>query len=203
MAGRARRVAEVKLTDADYARAAQLLGCDQAAIRAVAAVESGGDGFLPDGRPKILFEAHIFSRLTAHKFDGHPQISTRTWNRDLYKGGAAEYDRLEAAKALDYPAALQSASWGKFQTMGFNYKRCGFITIHQFVEAMYKNEGAHLTAFCNLVKSFGLDDELRNHDWLPFAEGWNGPGFARIQYDRLLANAYDNFHSFEILGAKA
>lgn len=46
------------------ALAAKRLGVDVPTVRAVAEVESNGVGFLPDGRPKILFERHIFSRLT-------------------------------------------------------------------------------------------------------------------------------------------
>ena len=45
------------LDDAAIASAANKLGCEVAAVRAVVDVESGG-GFLPDGRPKILFERH-------------------------------------------------------------------------------------------------------------------------------------------------
>jgi two-component sensor histidine kinase len=50
------------LTEEDYKRAARRLGCSVAAIKAVAEVEAPGSGFLPDGRPKILFERHIFRR---------------------------------------------------------------------------------------------------------------------------------------------
>lgn len=186
------------LTDADIARAAQLLGCEPAAIRAVAAVESAGSGFLPDQRPKILFEAHIFSRLTAHKFDAtHPDISSPTWNKALYRGGAAEYERLSAAIALDRDAALQSCSWGKFQLMGFNWRKCGFQRLQDFVDAMGKSEGAQLTAFCHFVKSMGLDDELRRLDWVGFARGYNGPSFALQEYDVRCAKSYRNFKSIE------
>jgi hypothetical protein len=186
----------VKLSDADYTRASQLLGCDVASIRAVAAVESAGTGFLEDGRPKILFEAHVFSRLTGHAFDeSHPNVSSRTWNRALYEGGAAEHGRLEFAARLNRDAALQAASWGKFQLMGFNWQRCGAATLQEFINAMYRSEGDHLTAFCHYIKSSGLDDELRRHDWAAFARGYNGPGFAANKYDALLAASYDHFSS--------
>lgn len=186
------------LTDADIARAAQLLGCEPAAVRAVAAVESAGSGFLPDGRPKVLFEAHIFSRLTGHRFDvSHPMISSRTWDKGLYVGGEHEYERLNEAAALDRDSALQSASWGKFQLMGFNFRRCGFPILADFKAAMCRSEGAQLTAFCHFVKSMGLDDELRRRDWIGFARGYNGPGFALNEYDTRLAKAFDNFHSID------
>ncbi len=199
----------MKLTKADYARAAQLLGCLPAAIRAVAAVESAGDGFLSDGRPKILFEAHVFSRLTGHRFDAsHPLISSPTWNRALYATGVGgEHERLAAAVALDRNAALSSASWGKFQLMGFNYTRCGFDVLkglQAFVNAMYRDEGEHLTAFCHFVKSMSLDDELRRGDWAGFARGFNGPKFAENRYDERLARAFANFHSIDTsMGVKA
>ena len=55
------------LTDADFARAAKALNVEVAAIRAVAEVEAAGAGFLPDGRPAILYEAHIFHAETKGK----------------------------------------------------------------------------------------------------------------------------------------
>src|SRR5687767_4373955 len=100
------------LSDADIATAAAELGVEPALIAAVAEVESAGAGFLRDKRPKILFEAHIFSRRTGHRYDGsHPNISSPTWNRALYgASGAHQYERLHEAIALDRKAALESAS---------------------------------------------------------------------------------------------
>src|SRR5687767_11668525 len=124
------------LTDDDYKKAAEELNCEVAAIRAVASVEAAGDGFLPDGRVKLLFEAHIFGRYTKGKFDkGHPELSSPKWNRKLYKGGAGEWERLQDAIELDRKAALMSASYGAFQVMGFNFGVCGFTSVEDFVEA--------------------------------------------------------------------
>ena len=52
------------LTDADFARAAEALNVEVAAIRAVAEVEAAGAGFIADGRPAVLYEPHVFHRLT-------------------------------------------------------------------------------------------------------------------------------------------
>lgn len=187
------------LTFADFQRAALLLGCKAAAVRAVAEVEAPGSGFLKDGRPKILFEAHIFSRYTAHRFDeSHPSISSRVWNQALYRGAEAEHDRLASAADLDREAALMSASWGKFQIMGFNYLKAGFTHLQDFVNAMYRSEAEHLTAFCHFVKSKGLDDELRRLDWPGFGLGYNGPKYAEHRYDARLAQAFDLFQSIEL-----
>lgn len=184
------------LKSADYERVAQKLSCETAAIRAVAEVESGGrTGFLPDKRPKILFESRWFHKLTKGRFDRqHPDISTAVWVRN-YKGGAAEYDRLRAAIALDRGAALKSASWGMFQILGVNHKVAGFPDVESFVDAQCQSEGAHLDAFASFVLSNKLDDELRDRRWADFARGYNGPGYAENRYDTKLADAYAKYAS--------
>jgi peptidoglycan hydrolase-like protein with peptidoglycan-binding domain len=53
-------VEEKRLADRDILAVANDLGVEVAAIKAVYVIESRGKGFLPDGRPKILFEGHIF-----------------------------------------------------------------------------------------------------------------------------------------------
>ncbi|MBZ2397801.1 N-acetylmuramidase family protein, partial [Erwinia amylovora] len=50
------------MTAADLQRAAGTLGVPLAAVRAVNEDESRGSGFLPDGRPVILFERHVMYR---------------------------------------------------------------------------------------------------------------------------------------------
>lgn len=180
------------LTEADYARAAKALGCDVPAVKAVAEVESLGSGFLPDDQVRILFEAHIFDRLTGGKHRRtHPNISSATWNKALYgAGGAHQHKRLAQAVALDRDAALQSASWGRFQIMGFNYRACGFATVQAFINAMHAGEGPQLDAFVAYVKHRGLADELQRRDWAGFASGYNGPGYAANKYDTKLAAAW-------------
>lgn len=179
------------LNEADYQRAADALGCEPAVIKAVDRVESAGSGFLPNGQPKILFEAHIFGRITGGQYNhSHPDISSATWNRKLYKGGAAEHDRLQRAVDLDRSAALQSASWGRFQILGSNWRECGFPNLQAFINAMYESEGAQLDAFVSFVKKRGLADELQRKDWAGFARGYNGPAFKNNRYDIKLEQAY-------------
>src|SRR5262245_31194386 len=73
---------------------------------AVLSVETSGCGYLPDRRPKILFERHVFSRLTNHRFDeDDPDISARTAG-GYGLAGAHQHDRLNAAIQLDRQAAL-------------------------------------------------------------------------------------------------
>lgn len=179
------------LTDAGILRAAERLGCEPAAIKAVIAVESGGSGFLGDGRPRILFEAHVFSRETGGKFDrSHPKLSTPRWDRGLYQGGAAEYGRLYAAAQLDGGAAIRASSWGLFQIMGFNWHACGEASLHGFVLAMHHNEDAQLALFARFIESEGMAQALRARDWAAFARKYNGPEYARNHYHTKLERAY-------------
>lgn len=180
------------LTAADWRRAADALGVDVATVQAVAEVEASRSGFLADGRPKILFEAHQFSDRTDGRHDrSHPGISSPRWNRDLYVGGAGEYPRLAQAMALDREAALASASWGRFQIMGFNHEAAGFADIEDFVAAMHESEGRQLDAFVSFIRSHpAMHRALQEHDWAGFARAYNGPGYAQNAYDTRLADAY-------------
>jgi hypothetical protein len=180
-----------KLSEEDFKHAAKMLNCEVACIKAVTEVESAGSGFFASGNPKILYEAHKFSKLTQHKYDSsNPDISSLKWNKALYAGGEKEFNRLKKAIAIDAHAAIQSASWGRFQIMGENYKMCGHTSPESFVEAMYETEGKHLEAFVGFVKSAKLDSALRNKNWAAFARGYNGEGYAQNHYDTKLAAAY-------------
>lgn len=181
------------LTEKDYKKAANLLDVDVATIKAVAEVESAGSGFLPNGQPKILFEGHWFHRLTGGKFltPENANISHRNWKRDYYNDN--QHAQLAKAVRLNRVAALKSASWGKFQIMGFNFEKAGFQNLQSFINAMYHSEGAQLLAFVNFVKSEGMDKYLQNKDWAGFARRYNGSGYAKNQYDIKLANAYQKY----------
>lgn len=181
-----------KLKEVDYAAVAAIIDCEVEVVKAVAAVESNGYGFLNNGKPKILFEAHIFSKLTNGIFDkDYPEISSPKWNRKLYLGGELEYGRLKLASELDKRAALKSASWGKFQIMGFNYQNCGFDSLSDFINDMHKSEREHLLAFMTYCESQGLFRYLKLKEWDSFAKRYNGPGYKKNRYAKRLQEAYD------------
>jgi hypothetical protein len=182
------------LSESDYLDIANQLGCKVAAIKAVADVESSGDAFFLNGKPKILYEAHIFSRLTNHKYDqSHPSVSSRTWNRSLYTGGSQEYVRLEIAMTLDTTEALKSTSWGRFQIMGFNYSESGFTSVEAFVKAMFSSERKQLDAFVSFVKNKGLEKHLITLNWASFAKGYNGSQYEQNKYDIKLQKAFEKY----------
>ena len=149
-------------------------------------------GFLPDGRPTTLFEAHIFYQETKGKYAAtHPTLCVAKWNRKLYaRTPEGNWDRLEQARALDRVAADRSTSWGRFQIMGFNHVAAGFDKLDDFLAAMAHSEGRQLAAFVAFLRSKGLDKPLREHRWADFAKGYNGAAYAENQYDTKLAAAW-------------
>jgi hypothetical protein len=168
-------------SEADYAAPAARYDVPVAAVKTVVEVEASGVGFLADGRPKILFEAHYFRDRTGGLYDAsHPTISAPyPASRRLYVGGAGEYDRLAAAKALNESAALESASWGAGQVMGANWRDLGFASVQAFVDHVRTAEG-QMDAMMRYCQRNGLLDEMRafpaDAAFRAFARGYNGPG---------------------------
>lgn len=187
---------EVGLTLEDFKAIAIELGVEVAAIQAVAQVEAAGDGFLPSGRPKILFEGAQFRGFTDGRFDiSHPHLShPYPQSGGHYVGGEGEHDRLDEALTLDPTAALKSASWGRFQIMGFNYQAAGYDSVESYVEAMRISEANHLEAFASFIESNPtMHQALQNRDWETFALHYNGSDFARGGYHIKMAEAYLHF----------
>jgi hypothetical protein len=192
------------MTEAGMAAALTALGMDTKAdlpaLWAVLTVESRGFGFLPDRRPKILFERHIFFRQTAGRFAADaPDICAKAGGG--YVGGASEYDRLARALLLcrkaglgDEPA-LGSASWGLGQVMGFNAVDAGFTGAADMALRMAGAEDAQLAGMAGYIASQGLDARLRERDWSGFARRYNGPGFWQNQYDVKMKAAFEKFSS--------
>lgn len=183
------------ISERAFTDAAQELNCELAAIKAVAEVESNGRGTLPNGEPKILFEAHKFSERTNGRYDvSHPRLSSPEWNRKLYVGGEKEHFRLQQAVKLDRTAALESTSWGMFQIMGFNWAACGFASLQDFINAMYAGEDSQLSAFVGFIKNNPkLLRAIQNKKWATFALNYNGKGYKLNKYDVKLEQAYKRF----------
>ena len=175
-----------------FAHVLDILKAGAAEIWTVLSVETKGFGYLPDRRPLILFERHVFSKETEGAFDAaHPAISSR--KPGSYAGGAREYERLAAATSLNRHAALNSTSWGIGQVMGFNSGLAGYASVEAMVDAMKGSEDAQLASMARFVRAMDFDGPLRSHDWGGFARGYNGPDFRQNQYDARLAGAFQRF----------
>jgi len=170
--------------------AMQCVGTSAAELWTVIGVETSGCGFFNDRRPQLRYERHIFYRLTQGRF---PVSDINSPEAGGYAGGPAEYDRLTRAMELDRDAALESASWGIGQVMGENYRAAGFPDAASMVEAMCGTEDAQILAVCRFLTSSGLDRALRNHDWISFARGYNGPNYAQNNYDTKLLQGYEKY----------
>jgi N-acetylmuramidase len=163
---------------------ASSLGVHAPEIWAVLTVETKGCGYLPDRRPQILYERHIFHRLTRGQFDDG-DISDRSPG-GYGPTGAHQYERLAAAIKKDASVrtiALQSASWDLGQIMGENFAAAGFDNVEDMVTAMSKSEDAQLEAMGSFLTATKLRASLRAHDWTTFAPGYNGANFAINRYD--------------------
>lgn len=182
--------------DSDGVSAAlDVLGVGAAQFWAVLAVETSGVGYLPDRRPAILYEQHIFSRLTKGAYDkSNPDISNPKPG-NYGATGAHQYDRLNAAMALDAGAALQSASWGIGQTMGFNFTPAGYPSVHDMVGQMVLSESAQLLGAATFIANGDAIKGLRAGDWAAFAKAYNGPNYAINSYDTKLQAAYQRYAS--------
>ncbi len=189
------------VTERDFQECAEALGVEVAALKAVVEVEcSSRGGFLADGRPRILFEGHIFwRRLALRGIDPeplaplHPDIIYPRWVRTHYRGGSGEWERFGRASAICHGAAIESASWGMFQIMGFHWKTCGCSSAEDFAERMSRSEGEQMRlAMCFLQKT-GIAEYLKTKDWTTFAKRYNGSGYKANRYDIRLQRAYEKF----------
>jgi peptidoglycan hydrolase-like protein with peptidoglycan-binding domain len=167
---------------------------DPIALWSVVVVETSGCGFLPDRRPDILFERHIFSTRTGRRFDAsHPEISGRAGGYG--RPGAHQYERLAEAIACDRRAALESASWGLGQVMGFNATSAGFRDAEHMVAQMMHSENEQILGMVRFMRTTGMHAALQRRDWTAFARRYNGPGFAQNRYDEKLAATHSSLSS--------
>lgn len=191
------------LGEDDILRAARVLGVEPAAIRAINEVESRGNGFLPDGRPVILFERHIMRRrlldyqMPADLLEAeYPELVNKATGG--YLGGVREWTRFEEAADIHRAAAIESTSWGLFQIMGMHWRHLQYPSAEAFFDAMHKSEGAQLDAFVRFIKADArLNLALRSHDWRAFARIYNGPAYSLNRYDEKLATAFTRHHTMQ------
>lgn len=191
------------LSENDLKDFSQRYGLPLAAVKAVNEVESSGKGFLIDGRPKILFEGHVFWRqlkergINPREFNTSENSSVlyERFTRKHYLGGAREYDRMKTAYSISSDprfkeAAFASASWGSYQVMGYHAIPLGYGSVAHFVDEMYIHERNHLDTFGRYILKYGCLDHLKALDWPRFARCYNGSAFAQNKYDEKMAKAF-------------
>lgn len=174
---------------------------EYAGLKAVVEVEASGKGFIGDV-PKILYEPHIMHRLLTKKnyitirnnlMKAHPNLCYPRWGTYKYGAESIQHKRLEIASQFNRDTALESCSWGLGQVMGFHWKSLGYESLQAFINDMYESEAKQLEAMIRFIKVNGLLLALKNKDWVKFARGYNGSGYAKNKYHIKLANAYDKY----------
>lgn len=105
------------------------LGVEEAALLAVAEVESAGKAFADvDGKPMplIRWECHYFYKLLPDSLRARAVAenlaNAKSGAIPNPKGQQARYDLLARAKAIHPDAAMSSCSWGLGQVMGAHWK---------------------------------------------------------------------------------
>jgi hypothetical protein len=174
--------------------AAKAHSIETAAALAILDVESAGVAFWNvNGTmlPPIRFEGHYFyARLNEQdraKAVAQGLASPKAGGVPNPTSFAARYSLLERAKAISATAALESTSWGLGQVMGANWQALGFASVDELVKSANTVDGQVEMVF-KYIDVNGLTDEINNHDWSGFKNGYNGK--KANGYDTKIANAY-------------
>lgn len=173
----------------EIASFARRLNITEKQMRAIATVESGGAAFDNQGRPKILYERHIFHRRTAGRH------STQPFSNPSAGGyGESSWNKLAAAACVNPLEAFAACSWGKFQVMGFHAAALGYGAPLELAWTTVLSEVGSYELLCRFIQVNGLADEARllgpnPNDCRPFARAYNGSGYERNDYHAKLARA--------------
>lgn len=192
-----------RLDDIDLPRIAARIGVGEDELHALIEVETAGGGFDRQGRPRILFEPHVFYRcLSGAKRDRAVKagLAYAKWGEKPYGKEGEQYPRLVRAMAIDEAAALKACSWGLPQILGENHAMVGFATVQDMVRAFLDDEETHLEAMVAFIREAKIDDDLRRiaalkrpstaEDWREVARAYNGPKYAKHGYHTRLAKAH-------------
>ncbi len=179
-----------RLEDIDIPRIASLINCGEDEIHAFMDVEAAGSGFDTIGRPKMLFEPHLFYRnLSGAQRDKAVSrgLAYPSWKRDYPKDS---YPRLQDAILINQDAALSSTSWGLGQILGSNHMQVGYKSAEEMVVSFMEDEENHLRAIVEFLITNNIDDDLAAHRWSVVARVYNGPQYAANSYDVKMEKAY-------------
>lgn len=193
-----------RLTDQDLPRIGDIIGVGEDILHAIMDVEAPKSGFDAEGRPRILFEPHIFYRElgpgTKRDEAVRRGLAYAAQRKGAYGPESGQYDKLFRAIDIHRAAALRSCSWGRGQIMGFNHKLVGFISADAMVAAFAASEAAQVEAIVRFAASKKLDTTLRKidvkarstpDDWRPFAKGYNGEGYEKNGYHVNLSSRFN------------
>ncbi|MGP3711223.1 N-acetylmuramidase family protein [Brucella sp. RRSP16] len=173
---------------------------EPAALLAIAEVESGGRALhnVNGGKePAIRFEGHYFDRRLSGRLREYARsnglsapIAGRIRNP---KSQGERWLLLERAMGLNKKAALESTSWGLGQVMGAHWEWLGYATVDDLVAEARGSVAGQARLMLRFIEKAELLEMLKARNWREFARRYNGPAFARNEYDKRMAEAYQRW----------
>ena len=148
-----------------------------------------GYGMLKDGRKKILFECHVYTRLLVEKGidiyaipDSYSDIvrlkpySAKAANKsDRYGSLENQWVRFHKAETIDEECAKMACSVGLGQTMVFNYAKLGYESPDDMWNAL-DNPRGQVEAMVRFIKANNIAHLLRDNRFSEFKKVYNGSG---------------------------
>ncbi len=188
------------ISEKAFSRAASNVGVDIPSIKAIAEVESQGDGFYDNGEVKILFERHIFYQQLVKARGKAYADSVYKSNPDICNpvaGGYGKYSeqhpKLRRAEVFDKTSAREACSWGAFQVLGSNWKSLGYNSVQDLVNDAYSDDGQLEMLVRFLKANPSIISAIKSKDWAEVARRYNGPSYSKNNYDTKLRDAYKKF----------
>nr|WP_313372832.1 N-acetylmuramidase family protein [Brucella intermedia] len=187
-------------TIADLTMMANEAKIEPAALLAIAEVESGGRALhnVNGGKePAIRFEGHYFDRRLSGRLRDYARsnglsapVAGRIRNP---KSQGERWLLLERAMGLNKKAALESTSWGLGQVMGAHWEWLGYMTVDDLVAEARGSVAGQARLMLRFIEKAELLEVLKARNWREFARRYNGPAFARNEYDKRMAEAYQRW----------
>lgn len=184
-------------TEQAIAEMALQLDLEPSLLLAVAEVESAGRLFAKvnnRNEPLIRFEGHYFDRqLSGVQRQRARRAGLASPKAGVIRNGRSQSQRwkmLKRAMAINRTAALSSTSWGLGQVMGIHWNWLDYGSVDALVSKARSGAVGQIDLMARFIERSNLIPFLQNHDWAGFARRYNGPGFAKNQYDRKLQLAY-------------
>lgn len=171
---------------------ARKFGIDVKLLKAVIAVEAGGNGFNPDGSIKLRLEAHLvldaYPHLSRWFRVGNPRWTNQLFRfpsqstkwRQIHSGNPEdEYTALLTAAFQIGHEAFQFCSFGAWQIMGFHYQKLGYPSAIAMYTDMSRSKDADLAVGLKFIElDQGLIEALRTWNLAVFAQKYNGNNVA-------------------------
>ena len=193
-----------KITEAHYEKLAADLNVEKEVLKAVAIVESKGEGFVNDEagrrRAKILLERHKMYRHLRGKISQerlsslvrqHPRVIYPEYGE--YGIEQEQFRKLEIAKSIDETAAIKSCSWGEFQVLGEYFKNGGYSTPQELEIAMNQcslQQFLYFQSYLKITKP-QVARNMRVRNWGKIAFYYNGSDYKRNAYDVKMECEYE------------